>query len=72
MSMRSIYRKIAKKHGVSVSEVKRNMQAALDHAYTHTPDDGITGAYQEQVPHKGEVPTPDEFIRYAVTKMKNK
>ena len=31
-SMRSIYRKIAKEHGVSVKEVKEEMQAALNAA----------------------------------------
>lgn len=68
--MRKIYRKVAKKHGVSVKEVKEEMQKALDHAYTNTPDDGVTEAYQKQVPSKGEIPTPEEFIRYAANKVK--
>lgn len=29
--MRNIYRKIAKEHGVTVAEVKREMQAAIDY-----------------------------------------
>ncbi len=70
MSMRKIYRKVAKKHGVSVKEVKEEMQKALDYAYTNKPDDGVTGAYQKQVPSKEEIPTPDEFIRYAAKKIK--
>lgn len=70
MSMRKIYRKVAKKHGVSVKEVKEEMQKALDYAYTNTPDDEITEAYQKQVPSKGEIPTPDEFIKYAAKKIK--
>ena len=68
--MRKIYRKVARKHGVSVKEVKEKMQKALDYAYTNTPDDGVTEAYQKQVPSKGEIPTPDEFIRYAANKIK--
>ena len=71
MSMRKIYRKVARKHGISVKEVKEEMQKALEYAYTNTPDDGVTGAYQKQVPSKGEIPTPDEFIRYAAKKIKN-
>lgn len=70
MSMRKIYRKVAKKQGVSVKKVKEEMQKALDYAYTNTPDDGVTEAYQKQVPSKGEIPTPDEFIRYAANKVK--
>lgn len=72
MSMRSIYRKVAKQHGVTVAEVKRDMQAAITHAYTHTPDDGITAVYQNKVPRKGEVPTPDEVIRYVAGEAKKR
>lgn len=70
MSMRSIYRKIAKENGVTVAEVKRDMQAAIDHAYQHTPDDGITEVYQDRVPRKGETPTAEEVIRYATERIK--
>lgn len=35
MSMRKIYRELAKKHGVSVKEVREDMQAALTEAYTN-------------------------------------
>lgn len=70
MSMRKIYRKVAKKHDVSVKEVKEEMQKALDHAYSNTADDGVTGAYQKQVPSKGDIPTPEEFIKYAANKVK--
>ena len=70
MSMRSIYRKVAKKHGVSVNEVKEEMQKALNQAYTNTPNDALTRVYQNQVPSKGEIPTPDEFIPYTANKIK--
>lgn len=72
MSMRSIYRKVAKQYGVSVEEVKREMQAAINDAYQNTPNDGITGAYQNRVPRKGEIPTTDEFIRYCSQELKKK
>lgn len=35
MNMRKIYRKVAKEYGVSVEEVKREMQAAITDAYTN-------------------------------------
>lgn len=72
MSMRSIYRKVAKEHGVTVAEVKRDMQEVINYAYTHTPDDGITCVYQNKVPRKGKIPTPDELIRYAAKDVKNR
>lgn len=65
MNMRKIYRKIAKENGVSVQEVRREMQAAITEAYTDPLNDNeITKAYQKQVPRKGEIPTPEELIRY--------
>ena len=72
MSMRKVYREVARKNGVSVAEVKRDMQAAIDHAYTNTPNDGITGAWQNRVPRKGEIPTAEEFIRYAAKDVKRR
>lgn len=52
MSMRKIYREVAKKHGVSVKEVKEEMQKALDHAYSNTADDGVIVAYQNKYHQK--------------------
>ncbi len=72
MNMRKIYREVARKHGVTVEEVKREMQAAINEAYTNTPNDGITGAYQNRVPRKGEIPTTDAFIRYVAKEVKSK
>lgn len=65
MNKKKIYRKVAKEYGVSVQEVKQEMQAALDYSYRNPPDDGVTGAWQNKVPRKGEAPTPDELLRYA-------
>lgn len=65
MNKKSIYRKVAKEYGISIHEVKQEMQAALDHTYRNTPDDGITGVWQNKVLRKGDVPTPDELLRYA-------
>jgi len=59
-----IYKKIAKKFGVSVEEVKREMQATINLAYEKP-----TLAAQ-CVPRKDSVPTPDEFINHAVSKMR--
>lgn len=70
LSNRSIYRKIAKENGVTVAEVKHDMQEALDHAFKNPPQDGVTKAYQDKVSRKGEVPTPEEFIRYSANEVK--
>lgn len=70
MSMRKIYRKIAKEHGVSPKEVREEIQAAITQAYENPPNDNITVAYQNRVPRKGKIPTPEEFIRYAANQLK--
>ena len=70
MRMRKIYRKIAREHGVSPKEVREEMQAAIMQAYQNPPDDNITVAYQYRVPRTGDVPTPEEFIRYAAWQIK--
>lgn len=70
MSMRNIYRKIAKENGTTPDEVKREIQLALNEAYKNRSQDRVVKANQGCVPCKGEVPTTDEFINYAITKIK--
>lgn len=71
MNMKKIYRKIAKENGVTVAEVMRDMQEAIDYAYKNISDDGVTGVYQNQVPRKGKIPTTSEIIRFATQKIKD-
>jgi hypothetical protein len=70
--MRKVYRKVARKYGVTVEEVKREMQSAIDETYNNSDNNDITKAYQNKVPREGKIPTVDEFIRYASNKAKNK
>jgi hypothetical protein len=71
MSMRKIYRELAKKHGVSVKEIRQDMQAALTEAYTDPLNNNvITKAYQNRVPRQGEIPTPEEAVRYLAGEVK--
>ena len=70
MSMRSIYRKIAKEHGVSVTEVKKDMQAAINYAYNNPDKSAGEKVKQRIIPCKGEIITTEEFIKYAVQKIK--
>ena len=67
---RRVFRKVAKKYGVSVNDVKQEIKASITAAYINPPNDGVTKAYQQRVPCKGKIPTPNEFIRYAVGKAK--
>lgn len=65
MSMRRIYRKVAKEYGVTLKEVRQGIQTCITDAYTDPLNQNeITKAYQKRVPCKGEIPTPEEMIRY--------
>lgn len=60
---RKIYRKIAKKHGVTEEEVRRDMQAALNSAYESPCRTPAHMQAQDSVLRSGDVPTPEEYIR---------
>lgn len=71
MGMRKIYREVARKNGVSAKEVKQEIKKMIDDAWGNPPNDGgVIKAYQRQVPCKGEIPTPDELIRYVAAKVR--
>lgn len=70
MSMRKIYRKIAKQHGISVQEVRAEMQYALYEAWTKPGKSLTEMKTQAEVPHEGEIPTIEEFFHYAEKKLK--
>lgn len=71
MNMRQIYRKLAKQHGVTPGEIRREMDKAIQHAYENQNVDSITKCYQSQIPKKGEVPTAEELITFAAKKIKS-
>lgn len=57
---RSIIRKIAKENGVSVEEVMRDMQFAIEATYANPNEVALS------IPRKNDVPTPEEFINHCV------
>lgn len=63
MNMKKIYKKIAKQHGVSASEVEREIRAAIDAAYEN-PNFHARCVYS-----KGDKPTPEEFITHVARRV---
>ena len=61
---RKIYRQVAKKNKVSVQEVKREMQKAIDAAYENPTSEA------REVKYKGDKPTAEEIISHVVQKIK--
>ncbi len=62
MGMRRIYRRIAKEDGISVTEVKREMQAAIDSAYKNDRKSETEKSAQESITYLGDIPTVEEFV----------
>ena len=61
-----IYKEIAEKYGVSVEEVKRDMQEAIDMAY-------INPTFQAKcLPYKNKSPTTEEFIKHMIDRLGGK
>ena len=53
---------LAKREGISVAALKKEIQAAINEAYS-TPN-----LYARQVPSKKDIPTVEEFLEYAARK----
>nr|WP_243157983.1 sporulation initiation factor Spo0A [Aminipila terrae] len=53
-------------------EVKMDMQAAIDYAFQKPDKSDKEKNIQRSMPHKGAVPTTDEFVQYLGYKIKRK
>lgn len=63
MNMRKMYRKVAKAHNVSVEEVRREMQFAIEMAWKNPDKTPENIAMQRRISPDGSVPPPDVVIR---------
>jgi len=55
---KKIYQAVAKKHNTTPEDVKREMQKSIDDA-CKDPNCPIL-----RIPHKGDIPTIDEFLNF--------
>ena len=70
MREKNIYEKIAEKYNTTPEEVRREMQIAIDTGFDN-PDPAVQEEWKKMT-LKGERPTPEEVINYAVKKLKGK
>ena len=70
MREKNIYEKIAEKYNTTPEEVRREMQIAIDTGFDN-PDPAVQEECKKMT-LKGERPTPEEVINYAVKKTKRK
>ena len=70
MREKTIYEKIAEKYNTTPEEVRREMQIAIDAGFDN-PNPAVQEEWKKMT-LKGERPTPEEVINYAVKKTKRK
>jgi hypothetical protein len=58
-----IYQKIAENNGVSVEEVKREIQLAINSAYVNPNEKA------KSIKCEGDIPTPEEFFAHVLGEM---
>lgn len=63
------FEKIAKSEGISVNEVKQEIQKAIDDAIQS--DDPAVQAYWKKMKYKGEKPTQEEVVLYIARQVKS-
>lgn len=59
----AIYEQLARKNGVTPEQVREEMAEAIRLAYEN-PKDEQTRQFQQQVPRKGKIPTPEEMMDF--------
>ena len=57
---------IAAKHGAEIAEIEHELRVAMMHMM-FSPDPLIQKQW-ESIPHKGKLPSPEEFIAWAAEK----
>ena len=62
-------REVALKNNMSVEEVRKEIQAAIDAGMVN-PDPAVRG-YWANIPKQSDRPTPEEFIGYMAKKIKS-
>lgn len=69
MNINNIYQAVAKKYGVSVEEVKRDIEAALQAAWEPPSADKAVKARQKQISPDGKPPSLEKVIQYALDEL---
>lgn len=68
MNVKNALQAIADREGISVSEVRKEIQSAIDEGMKST--DKSVQAYWSKIPRKGVKPTPEEVINYIAKSIK--
>ena len=70
MNLQKVIEEVAKKNGVTVEEVRKEMGLALDAAWGNPEKTPVEEMRQKEISSNGTVPTPEQFIQHCVEKLK--
>ena len=64
----AIIDKLARERNITVEEMKEIISARIEAGMKDA--DPVRRAQWERIPHAGEIPTPEEWLQYAVDRIK--
>ena len=67
--MKDIYQKVAKDCGISVENLKQEIQSCIDEAYLSQNKSRATKLHQDMVPRQGGIPSTEELLRFLIKKI---
>lgn len=70
MKTNDVFERVAKQNNTTADEVYAEIQKAIDAAF-YNPDP-LVQAEWAKIPYKGNKPTPEDVIAYAVNVLQNK
>lgn len=65
---KEIFKRVARENGVSVDEMRKEIQKSINKAITST--DPTAQNIWREVPRDGDIPTPEEYFIYCVQKLR--
>lgn len=63
----NFFERLARERNITVEEMKQVISDRIEQGL-HDPDPAKR-KFWEAIPHKGDVPTPEEWLKYAVEKL---
>ena len=64
---KTLFERLARQRGISVEEMRSIISARIEQGMNDP--DPVKRASWERIPRAGEIPTPEEWLRYAVEQL---
>ena len=68
MKSEHLFERLAKQRGISVPELRELISIRIESGILS--DNSLEKSQWERIPHKGQIPTPDEWLQYVIATLK--